>query len=149
MRTYMPTMLTKDNVLYHNYGLKYTKIIFWMDLKMQFEKSWPPGRFVCHPILCNGKCISSVYVRTSSILWHLHTFTVAFTLFYRIEGFIRDNGPYHILYPLNLRSVLHQMKNFVCQQRLCAYIYLCTTSKYLSYWKVQVTRNVEMIQKKT
>ena len=133
---------------YLQYGSIYKDIVgavFQMIEENKLEKSWPPGRFVCHPILCNGKCISSVYVRTSSILWHLHTFTVAFTLFYRIEGFIRDNGPYHILYPLNLRSALHQMKHFcvkdmfVCVS-VCMCVDFCVDAYYCEccMWYVEV-----------
>ena len=141
-------MLLLRNVRYLQYGLIYKDIVgavFQMIAENKLKKSWPPGRFVCHPILCNGKCISSVYVRTSSILWHLHTFTVAFTLFYRIEGFIRDNGPYHILYPLNLRSALHQMKHFcvkdmfVCVS-VCMCVDFCVDAYYCEccMWYVEV-----------
>ena len=48
-------------------------------------------------------------------------------ILYRIEGFIRDNGPYHILYPLNLRSALHQMKHLMCMELFdaCACVLVC------------------------
>ena len=71
-------------------------------------------------------------------------------ILYRIEGFIRDNGPYHILYPLNLRSALHQMKHLMCMELFdaCACVCVCVSyTPHLSTYHIGRYMLQEMLKR--